>query len=311
MRIVFAGTPEFAAVALRALLATPHHIVAVYTQPDRPAGRGRHLKASPVKELALAQQLPVEQPTTLKNPEAQQALASYRPDVLIVAAYGLILPGSVLETPPHGCLNIHASLLPRWRGAAPIQRAILAGDQQTGITIMQMNAGLDTGDIILKKPLAIGPRETAGELHDRLASLGATAILEALDQIGQQTLQREPQDNSQATYAKKLEKDEAWIDWSQPALTIDRQIRAFHPWPIAQARLGEDIIRIWQAEPITTTATAAPGTIIHVDKHAITVRCGEAAIHLRRCQLPGGKPLGITELLNGHAVLFAPGKRFT
>jgi methionyl-tRNA formyltransferase len=308
LNIVFAGTPEFAAIALQALIASPHRIVAVYTQPDRPAGRGRQLKPSAVKAVALQHGIPIEQPVSLKTPAAAITLANYQADLMIVAAYGLILPTAILTTPRLGCLNIHASLLPRWRGAAPIQRAILAGDSHTGITIMQMDAGLDTGAMLLKKTIPIDTRANAGQLHDQLASLGAVTLLECIALLQQQRVQAQPQDDSQATYAKKLDKDEAWINWTQTASSIDRQIRAFNPWPVAQAKLDDQIIRIWQADPIAGYGLA--GTILHSDKTGIVVACGEAALCLQHCQLPGGKPLGVAELVNGHAALFAPGKHF-
>ena len=310
MRIIFAGTPEFAAEALKALLAAGHSLVAVYTQPDRPAGRGRQLKPSPVKEVALQHGLLVEQPTSLKTPDAQAALAQYRPDIMIVAAYGLILPKAVLETPRYGCLNIHASLLPRWRGAAPIQRAILAGDTQTGITIMQMDIGLDTGAMLLKKPVTIHSTMNAGELHDQLAAVGATAIVEAIEQLSQGNLPAEPQDNALATYASKLEKDEAWINWSEDATQIDRQIRAFNPWPVAQSRINDQIFRVWQAEPIHQTSQATPGTILQSDKLGLVIACGQHCLRILRGQLPGGKSLSVAELLNGHANTFTVGQQF-
>jgi methionyl-tRNA formyltransferase len=307
LRIIYAGTPEFAAVALQALLDSSHLVVAVYTQPDRPAGRGRQLKPSAVKELALRHAIPIEQPTSLKTTEAAATLAGYRADVMIVAAYGLILPNAILTIPPQGCLNIHASLLPRWRGAAPIQRAILAGDTQTGVTIMQMDEGLDTGAMLLRKSLPIEPQMNAGQLHDRLAELGAAALLEALQQLP--SLPRESQDNSQASYAAKLDKTEANIDWANSAAHLDRQIRAFNPWPIAQTKLADQTIRIWQAEPVSADGPA--GQILQADKTGITVGCGAGAIRLLRCQLPGGKPLSSVEILNGHADLFAVGSRFS
>lgn len=308
LKIIFAGTPEFAATALAALIEHGHDIIAVYTQPDRPAGRGRKLMPSPVKQLALQHHIPVEQPESLKkDPAALERLKAYQPDIMIVAAYGLLLPQTVLDIPAQGCLNIHASLLPRWRGAAPIQRAILAGDAQTGITIMQMDAGLDTGDMLLKLPLEIGARETGGELHDRLAALGAEAILQTLQAM---RLQPEKQDNALATYAKKLDKQEAWIDWTQPAAQIDRQIRAFNPWPVAQTRIADKVLRIRKAEVNDTAHDASPGTILHVSNQGIDVACGMSRLRLLDGQLPGGKPLAIQALLNGHAALFVTGAHF-
>lgn len=311
LRIIFAGTPEFAATALAALIKHGHEIVAVYTQPDRPAGRGRKLMQSPVKQLALTHGIPVQQPASLKkDPAALEHLRAYQPDVMIVAAYGLLLPQTVLDIPTHGCLNIHASLLPRWRGAAPIQRAILAGDTHTGITIMQMDAGLDTGDMLLTLPIAIGAHETGGDLHDRLAALGAEAILQTLQDLQARRLQPEKQDNALATYAKKLDKQEAWIDWTQPAAQIDRQIRAFNPWPVAQTRIADKVLRIRKAEVNDTAHDASPGTILHVNNQGIDVACGMSRLRLLDGQLPGGKPLAIQALLNGHAALFVSGAHF-
>ena len=311
LKIVFAGTPEFAAIALAQLIKHEHEIVAVYTQPDRPAGRGRKLAPSPVKQIALDHHIPVEQPASLKkDPAAIDKLKHYAPDVMIVAAYGLLLPQSVLDIPTYGCLNIHASLLPRWRGAAPIQRAILAGDQETGITIMQMDAGLDTGDKLLVRPLLITAHSTAGDLHDQLAALGSQAILQTLDDLAANKLHPHKQDPSLATYAKKLDKHEAWIDWTQSAQHIDRQIRAFNPWPVAQTRIEDKVVRLRKAQRIDTTSDAAPGTIVRADNDGIDVTCGDGQLRLLDGQLPGGKPLSVNDLLNGHSALFAPGQRF-
>jgi len=310
-KIIFAGTPEFAAIALAQLIKHEHNIVAVYTQPDRPAGRGRKLMPSPVKQIALDNNIPVEQPESFKkDPAAVEKLKSFVPDVLIVAAYGLLLPQSVLDIPRYGCLNIHASLLPRWRGAAPIQRAILAGDKETGITIMQMNAGLDTGDMLLKKPLLISDSMTAGELHDQLAALGSQAILQTLEDLAANKLHPQTQDPALATYAKKLDKQEAWIEWSQTAQQIDRQIRAFNPWPVAQTRIDNTIMRLRKASVVDTTADVTPGFIVQVSNDGIDVACGEGQLRLLDGQLPGGKALSIKDLLNGHAALFAEGQCF-
>lgn len=311
-RIVFAGTPEFAACALRQLIEHDHRIVAVYTQPDRPAGRGRKPQTSEVKQLAQQYQLPIEQPQSLKkDPDAIDRLRTYQPDILIVAAYGLLLPQSVLDIPTLGCLNIHASLLPRWRGAAPIQRAILAGDSQTGITIMQMDAGLDTGDMLLKKTIPIENTITAGELHDQLARLGGEAILEALANLPELQSHRHQQDASEATYASKLDKREAWIDWTKPATMIERQVRAFNPWPVAQTLIDNKVLRIRQAKTSSAPRNASPGTILAVSSDCIDVACGEGQLCLLDGQLPGGKAIRARDLLNGHASLFAVGKQFS
>jgi len=300
LNIVYAGTPEFAAVALKALIDSPHNIIAVYTQPDRPAGRGRKLKASPVKELAQAHGIEVYQPESLKEPEEQAKLAALKPDVMIVAAYGLLLPEAVLNTPAMGCLNIHASLLPRWRGAAPIQRAILEGDSETGVTIMQMDVGLDTGDMLYKLSTPITPEDTAQRLHDRLAELGARAITEALEGLQAGTLAAEKQDDELANYAKKLHKGEAAIDWSQSAAQIARQVAAFNPWPVAQTPWQGEMLRIWEARALDETASATPGSVIHADKQGIDIACGEGVLRVLTLQRPGGKPLSAVNFLNAN-----------
>jgi methionyl-tRNA formyltransferase len=301
MRIVFAGTPEFAVPSLRALLAGAHSVVAVYTQPDRPAGRGRRLRASPVKETALAHGIPVEQPLTLKTPEAQAGLAAYRPDLLVVVAYGLILPQAVLELPTRGCVNVHASLLPRWRGAAPIQRAILAGDRETGITLMRMEAGLDTGPMLAKAACTIGPADTAADLHDRLAAMGGDLLAANLEALLADALRAEPQDNAQVTYAAKLDKAEAELDWRRPAAELLRQVNAFNPWPVTQTVLRDQVLRVWRAGCIP--GAGEPGTILQAGQAGVDVACGEDCLRLLEVQLPGGRRVGAADLVNSQAPL--------
>lgn len=303
LRIVFAGTPEFAAQHLSALLDAGHTVIAVYSQPDRPAGRGQKLQASPVKQLAQHHGLPVFQPVSLKTPEAQAELAALNADLMIVVAYGLLLPQAVLDAPRLGCINVHGSLLPRWRGAAPIQRAILAGDAESGVGIMQMEAGLDTGPVLLEKRLTLAPDETGGSLHDKLAALGCAALLEALPGIAAQTLNATPQPETGVSYAHKLAKSEAHIDWSQSASQLERLVRAFNPWPIAETTLAGDKLRIWSAKALTERCNAAPGTVLHADKSGIRVATGDGVLQLLRLQLPGGKPLSPAELLNGRKEL--------
>ncbi len=310
MRVVFAGTPDFAAASLEALIAAGHEIPAVYTQPDRPAGRGRSTRPGPVKQLALDHGLAVEQPGSLKNTEVQQKLTDYRPDVMVVAAYGLLLPAEVLRIPAYGCLNVHASLLPRWRGAAPIQRALAAGDSETGITIMQMDEGLDTGDMLLKLSTPISDDDTGGSLHDRLAGLGGEAIVEALEKLAAGNLTPEPQDNHLATYASKLDKSETWIDWEQGADSIARRIRAFNPWPVCTTRDGETTLRLLEAESVTHGEPVdPPGTVLSREASGAQVQCGEGAINITRIQLPGGKPQSIQDLINGGRPVLEPGRR--
>jgi len=294
MRVIFAGTPQFAATALAALLKE-HQVVAVLTQPDRPAGRGMHLAASPVKQLALQHGIPVLQPATLRTEQAQQEIASLAADVMVVAAYGLILPQAVLQLPRFGCLNIHASLLPRWRGAAPIQRAILAGDAETGITIMQMDVGLDTGDMLLRNACAIAEADTAETLHDRLAVIGADSILEALRLAQEGRLAPVKQDDAAATYAAKLLKGEAQIDWKQDAQQLERAVRAYNPFPVCHASLNGVMIKIWQAT--RAGQQGAPGAVLAVDKQGITVACGKDALRLEVLQRPGGKAQPVAQFL--------------
>ncbi|OHC49057.1 MAG: methionyl-tRNA formyltransferase [Pseudomonadales bacterium RIFCSPLOWO2_02_FULL_63_210] len=305
LRIVFAGTPEFAAEHLKALLDSPHQIVAVYSQPDRPAGRGQKLAASPVKQLAVQREIPVYQPQTLRDPVAQAELAALAPDLLVVVAYGLILPQAVLDIPRLGCINSHASLLPRWRGAAPIQRAIEAGDRESGVTVMQMEAGLDTGPMLLKVRTPITADDTGGSLHDRLASLGPQAVLEAIAGLAAGTLRGEVQDDSLATYAHKLNKDEARLDWTRPAVELQRLIRAFHPWPICHSTLNGEALKVHAAE--LGEGSGGPGSILAADKQGLTVACGQGALRLTRLQLPGGKALDFGDLYNSRREQFAVG----
>src|SRR5450830_1149265 len=304
LRIVFAGTPEFAAEHLKALLASPYDIVAVYTQPDRPAGRGQKLMPSPVKQLALEHNIPVLQPPTLRNAEAQAELAALKPDLLVVA-YGLILPQVVLDIPRLGCINSHASLLPRWRGAAPIQRAVEAGDSESGVTVMRMEAGLDTGPMLLKVSTPITAEDTGGSLHDRLAEMGPPAVIQAIAGLAAGTLEGEVQDDSLATYAHKLNKDEARLDWSRPAVELERLVRAFNPWPICHSTLNGEALKVLAAT--LADGKGAPGEIIGASKDGLLVACGEQALCLTRLQLPGGKALNFSDLFNSRREKFAVG----
>ncbi|MCK0106714.1 methionyl-tRNA formyltransferase [Marinobacter sp. S0848L] len=306
MRIVFAGTPDFAAIALKAILAAGHTVVGVYSQPDRPAGRGRKLMPSPVKQVALDANIPVFQPQSLKPEDAQQELAALKPDVMIVAAYGLILPKAVLDIPSHGCLNIHASLLPRWRGAAPIQRAIAAGDAETGITIMQMDVGLDTGDMLLKTATPINPDDTGGSLHDRLADMGGDAIVEALAKLSQSALTGEPQNDDEACYAHKLSKEEGHIDWNNSATDIERLIRAFNPWPGTFTDLGKQRIRLHQAQALEQGSDKAPGTVLRREREGIDIACGTGSLRVTKVQLPGTRALTVNDLINGGKPVLMP-----
>jgi len=308
MRIVFAGTPEFAAQHLQALLDAKRQVVAVYTQPDRPAGRGQKLMPSPVKQLALQHEIPVYQPQTLRDPAAQAELAGLEADLMVVVAYGLILPQAVLDMPRLGCINSHASLLPRWRGAAPIQRAIEAGDTESGVTVMQMEAGLDTGPMLLKVSTPITREDTGGTLHDRLAKLGARAVIEAAAALEAGTLKGEVQNDSLATYAHKLNKDEARLDWQRPAVELERLVRAYNPWPICHSSLDGAPVKIHAAQ--LTTGQGAPGQIIEASKDGLEVACGEGSLTLTRLQLPGGKALAVSDLFNSRREQFAVGKAF-
>lgn len=303
LRIVFAGTPEFASIHLTQILAqNKYQLVGVYTQPDRPAGRGKKLMASPVKTLALQHNIPVFQPSSLKTPEAQAELAALKPDLLIVVAYGLLLPQAVLDIPTLGCINSHASLLPRWRGAAPIQRAIQAGDKETGVTVMQMEAGLDTGPMLLKVSTPITETDTGGSLHDRLAELGSKAIIDAIDGLANQQLHPEIQDDRLANYAHKLTKEEALINWQQSADEISHTIRAFNPWPLCHTTIKETPIKILEATLIDQQGK--PAEILEIRKEGLIVACGKQAICITKLQLPNSKPLPFWDVYNGHKELF-------
>ena len=304
-RIVFAGTPEFSVAALDALHGAGHRIVAVYTQPDRPAGRGRTLSASPVKRRALELGMHLEQPASLKSAEAAAGLASHGPDLMVVVAYGLILPQAILDVPRLGCLNIHASLLPRWRGAAPIQRAILAGDTRTGVTIMKMDAGLDTGPMLLVRSLEIGATENAGSLHDRLAVLGADAIVDAIGPWMAGSVEPVAQPPDGATYAGKIRKEEAVIDWSRTAGEISRQVRAFNPWPVAETRWQGQQLRIWEAESRDEGPGTVPGTVVEATGGRLSVAAGSGLLEIRRLQLAGRNATSAGEFLNAQQMLGA------
>jgi len=302
-RIIYAGTPDFAVPALRALLDAGENVVAVYTQPDRPAGRGRKLTASPVKQAALEAGIPVFQPLSLRNDEAQAELARLVPDLMVVAAYGLLLPKVVLDMPTHGCVNLHASLLPRWRGAAPIQRAIESGDAETGMTLMQMDVGLDTGDMLAKSACPISPDDSAQTLHDRLAAMGATLLMQHLPGLLEGSLKGEVQDEAHVTYAKKLDKAEAVLDWSLPACELARRVMAFNPWPVAETHWKGETLRIWRAVNLNQAVHTAPGNIIATGREGIDVTTGEGVLRIQQLQRPGGKPLLAADFLNSHPML--------
>ena len=311
LKVIFAGTPDFAAVHLQALLDSEHRVVAVYTQPDRPAGRGKKLLASPVKQLAQQHQIAVYQPQSLRDEAAQAELAALGADIMVVVAYGLILPQAVLETPRLGCVNVHASLLPRWRGAAPIQRAIEAGDAESGVAIMQMEAGLDTGPVLVESRCPITPRDTGGSLHDKLAGLGGPALLDALSQLSAGSAAPQVQDDSAANYAAKISKEEARVDWQRPAAELERQIRAFNPFPVCWTTCsdskGEQRLRVYSAQLERGCHSDVPGTILAADAEGILVACGREALRLQLLQLPGKKALPAGEILKGYRELFAPG----
>ena len=302
MRIIFAGTPDFAAHNLKALLTTEHTICAIYTQPDRPAGRGRKITTSPVKQVALDNNIPVEQPESLKQQSDKDTLIAYQADLIIVVAYGLILPQAILDVPALGCINIHASLLPRWRGAAPIQRAILAGDNKTGICIMQMEAGLDTGPVLARAQCSIYDDDTSQQLHDRLAQLGGETLLNSLPKLITLQAQAENQHHELSTYAKKLQKTEANIDWKNTAKAIVRQVHAFNPWPIAQTQWKQKTFRVWSAEEIDTPHSSTPGQVIRVDKNGIDIACGQGSLRVTEVQLAGKRVMPVNDFLNANVL---------
>ncbi|RLA03992.1 MAG: methionyl-tRNA formyltransferase [Gammaproteobacteria bacterium] len=316
LKVIFAGTPDFAAAHLQALIDSKHQLCAVYTQPDRPAGRGQKLMASPVKQLALEQGLPVYQPQSLKTPEARQQLQDLDADIMVVVAYGIILPADILDIPPLGCINVHGSLLPRWRGAAPIQRAIEAGDDKTGVTIMQMDEGLDTGPMLIRSEIPINADDTSNSLYQNLMAKGAQTLVTALDKLAMKELHPTPQDDSKACYAKKLSKAEAAIDWSESAIQIDRKIRAFNPWPGCYVSLDGQKMKIiaepFSAEPFSAEPVRnnQPGEIISADKSGLRVACGDASLLITSLQMPGKKMTPIAALLNSYQDRFEPGLCF-
>ena len=312
LNIIFAGTPDFAAQHLQALIDSPHNVIAVYTQPDKPAGRGKKLQASPVKQLAEQHQIPVYQPKSLRKPETQAELTALQADVMVVVAYGLILPQAVLDAPTYGCLNVHGSLLPRWRGAAPIQRAIWAGDKQTGVTIMQMDAGLDTGDMLHKVFCDIDLQDTSADLYHKLAEIAPNALIEVLNHLTDGTFIAEPQDGTQSNYAEKLSKEEAKLDWQLSAAQLERNIRAFNPWPMAYLQLTDEqgnpqTLKVYQAT-VLPSVSQTPGTIISADKNGIQIATADGVLNLLQLQPAGKKPMSAQDLLNGRADWFAVGK---
>jgi len=303
LKIIYAGTPDFAVPALQALIDSPHDVVAVYTQPDRPAGRGRKVKFGPVKQLAVDADIRVEQPLSLKDADAQDVLARFNADVMVVAAYGLILPQTILDLPKYGCLNIHGSLLPRWRGAAPIHRAIQAGDIETGVTIMQMAAGLDTGDMLLKTVCPIGSQDTGQTIHDKLAHDGADALIQVLDLLQKDKLTSEVQNEALTTYAHKLNKAEAEIDWTKSAKQIDLTIRAFNPWPVAFTLYKGKPLRLFMSKLEDVDSKESAGTVISESPEGICVATGDGVVSFSRLQLPGKKAMDVRDFLNGRSLL--------
>ncbi|BEM45379.1 methionyl-tRNA formyltransferase [Serratia marcescens] len=309
LRIFFAGTPDFAARHLDALLSSEHQIVGVFTQPDRPAGRGNKLTPSPVKVLAEQHQLPVFQPKSLRPEENQRLVADLNADVMVVVAYGLILPQAVLDMPRLGCINVHGSLLPRWRGAAPIQRSLWAGDSETGVTIMQMDVGLDTGDMMHKIACPIESSDTSASLYDKLAQLGPQGMLTTLRQMADGSATREVQDEALVTYAEKLSKEEARLDWTLSAAQLERCIRAFNPWPVSYFTIDDQPVKVWQASVLAQSANAEPGTVVHADKYGIQVATADGILNLIQLQPAGKKPMSAQDLLNSRREWFTPGNR--
>lgn len=309
LRIVFAGTPEFAAQHLAALLSSEHEVIAVYTNPDRPAGRGKKLTASPVKLLALEHEIPVYQPETFKSDQAQQELAALNADIMIVVAYGMLLPKAVLNTPRLGCINVHGSILPRWRGAAPIQRAIWAGDAETGVTIMQMDVGLDTGDMLLTATLPIEPQDTSASLYEKLAQLGPKALIDCLADLAAERAVAIKQDEALTNYAKKLSKEEAQINWHDSAAHIERCVRAFNPWPMSYFAVEGNNVKVWQSRVEPQSSDQPAGTILRADKQGIAIATGEGTLVLEQLQIPGKKALPVQDILNARASWFEVGTR--
>ncbi|PMG60153.1 MULTISPECIES: methionyl-tRNA formyltransferase [Vibrio] len=317
LRIVFAGTPDFAARHLAALLSSEHEVIAVYTQPDRPAGRGKKLTASPVKNIALENNIPVYQPENFKSDEAKQELADLNADIMVVVAYGLLLPQAVLDTPRLGCINVHGSILPRWRGAAPIQRSIWAGDKETGVTIMQMDIGLDTGDMLSIATLPIEATDTSASMYEKLAGLGPDALVECLADIASGKAVAEKQDDELANYAKKLSKEEAKIDWNDSAEHIERCVRAFNPWPMSHFAIvdssssDEKSIKVWQTRVDEESTSAPAGSIIKADKTGIYVATGDKVLVLEQLQVPGKKAMSVQDILNSRASWFEVGTQLS
>ncbi|ABI69886.1 methionyl-tRNA formyltransferase [Shewanella frigidimarina] len=307
LKIIFAGTPDFAARHLQALIDSEHDVIATYTQPDRPAGRGKKLTASPVKALALEHAIPVFQPASLRNEEAQAELAALNADIMIVVAYGLILPKVVLDTPRLGCINVHGSILPRWRGAAPIQRALWAGDTETGVTIMQMDIGLDTGDMLLKTHLPIEATDTSASLYEKLAEQGPKALVQALIGLSDGSLKAQKQDETLANYAEKLSKEEARLDWNKSAKQLWQDIRAFNPWPVSYFEHQQSVIKVWQADYSAELCSQAPGTIIAATKQGIEIATAEGKLMIKTMQLPNKKPLDVADILNARGDWFTAG----